>query len=289
MGWLSDLEYAALPLRKMIAQATRPYAARPGHPLFSERIMDRRRRWHFERQPNSYAAVSSKVDGRAYMQSLGYAVPKVYGVYPSLDEIPKFDALPGAFVLKPNGGWSRAGVFLMCDGVDLLRKRSFTRDELVQTVRSFEDSGKMAIKGPWIAEEMLFQFDSRREAAMDYKFFCFGPKVAMIQVNQRTGKEFPFYRHWVKDPDWNPVDFRIRWDYILDRAPLARPPFLDEMLRIASDVGGRLNVFVRIDMYATDHGPVFGEFTAYPHAGKDYTPQADAWLGSLWKTLDGGD
>jgi hypothetical protein len=60
------------------------------------------------------------------------------------------------------------------------------------------------------------------------------------------------------------------------------------MLRIVTDVGGRLNIFVRIDMFATSRGPVFGEFTAYPHAGLDYTPRGDAWLGSFWTTRDGG-
>lgn len=60
------------------------------------------------------------------------------------------------------------------------------------------------------------------------------------------------------------------------------------MLRIVSDVGQRLNIFLRIDMYATTRGPVFGEFTAYPHNGLAYTPRGDAWLGSLWTTPDGG-
>lgn len=288
VSWLSDIEYASLPLRRMIAQATLAKAPSPGYPLFSERIQDRHRRWQLERQPNSYAAVSSKPDGRAYMQSLGHAVPEVYGHYPSLDDIPELDALPRAFVLKPTTGWSRAGVFLMRDGVDLLRKRSFTRDEIIRTARSFNGSGMAGIKGSWVAEELLFNFDTPDQAARDYKFFCFGPKVAMIQINQRTGREEPFYRHWVRDADWKPVGFRIRWDYILDRSPLPRPPCLDEMLRIVSDVGGRLNIFVRIDMYATSRGPVFGEFTAYPHSGEDYTPKADAWLGSFWKTPDGG-
>ena len=60
------------------------------------------------------------------------------------------------------------------------------------------------------------------------------------------------------------------------------------MLKIVSDVAGRLNIFVRVDMFATDRGPVFGEFTAYPLAGKGFTPRGDAWLGSHWTTLDGG-
>lgn len=288
MVWLSTIDRLTAPPRRFLADLAAPDPDTLGHPLFSARIRDRRRRWIEERQPNAYSAVSSKPDGQAYMRSLGYAVPEVYGTFPSLDQLPRFEDLPGSFVLKPTRGWSGAGVFLMRDGFDLMRGRRFTRDEMIHSIQTFGGVGKDGVKGPWVVEEMLFNFDGRREAALDYKFFCFGPRVAAIQINRRTGRAKPFYWHWFRDADWGPLPCRMSWVKFPEPSRLPRPPCLDEMVRIASDVGGRLNIFVRIDLYATDRGPVFGEFTAYPHAGRDYTPRGDAWLGSFWKTPDGG-
>ncbi len=43
---------------------------------------------------------------------------------------------------------------------------------------------------------------------------------------------------------------------------------------------------MRIDMYATTYGPVFGEFTRQPHGGSGYTTWADGWLGGLWRGVE---
>jgi hypothetical protein len=44
-----------------------------------------------------------------------------------------------------------------------------------------------------------------------------------------------------------------------------------------------MEMFVRVDLYASEDGPVMGELTANPHGGKGYTDFADLWLGSLWR------
>ena len=46
---------------------------------------------------------------------------------------------------------------------------------------------------------------------------------------------------------------------------------------------------MRIDLYATTRGSVFGEFTPTPQGGKGYTPAADRWLGNLWQGKEGAD
>jgi hypothetical protein len=285
---LAKLDRMILPARKLIARVTAPDPSRLPHPTFSARIADRVRRWQTLREPNPYLAVASKVDGQAFMRSLGHAVPEVYGVYPSIDAIPRLEDLPETFVLKPTHGWSAAGVFLMDRGFDLIRKRRFTQDELIRTAKSFRGFGAESLKGSWVAEELLFGFDGRRKPSLDYKIFCFGSQVPLIQINMRSGVNRPRSCYWLRDADWRPVPCRVSWDKYPQPSALTRPPCLDEMLKVVSDAAGRLNIFIRIDMYATERGPVFGEFTAYPHFGKDYTPRGDAWLGSYWKTLDGG-
>jgi hypothetical protein len=44
---------------------------------------------------------------------------------------------------------------------------------------------------------------------------------------------------------------------------------------------------MRIDMYATDKGAVFGEFTPTPQGGKGYSEWAEKYLGSFWKGEEG--
>jgi hypothetical protein len=286
--WFSEVRRVAMPLRRAIAEATAPDPSKLGYPRFSDRIKERKHRWQVEKQPNPYDAVASKTDGTAYMRSLGFAVPETYGIYPTLDALPRFESLPKAFALKPTKGWGNAGVFLMRDGFDLMRNRPFTREELIQTARSYAGQGAQAIGGAWVAEELLFNFDDPNEPALDYKFFCFGPNVAVITVHKLTGLKDPKFRVWLRDRDWKPLSFQLQWNRHPDPSMLTKPPFLDEMLNMASDAAGRLNIFVRVDLFASHRGPVFCEFTAYPTDGSYFTPRADAWLGSLWKTQDGG-
>ncbi|CAN1526354.1 TupA-like ATPgrasp protein [Paracoccaceae bacterium] len=288
MDWLALLDLKTVPLKRFIANVIAPHPSTLGHPLFSARLKDRKRRWQTENQPHPLEAVASKVDGQNYMRSLGYAVPEVYGTYPSLDEIPRFEDLPRNFVLKPTMGWSSAGVFLMRDGVDWFSKRRLARDDLIRAAKSFTGSGRQGITGPWIAEELLVSFDGQGRPAPDYKLYCFGPKVVIVQICNRVSLRMRENQNWIRSPEWRPLPFRLQWALYPDPSLPPKPPFLDELLRIASDVGGKLNIFVRIDMYATDRGPVFGEFTDFPNAGKSFTPRANAWLGSHWKTKDGG-
>ena len=278
----------AMPLRRAIAEATAPDPSKLGYPRFSDRIKERRHRWQVEKQPNPYAAVASKTDGTAYMRSLGYPVPERYGVYPALQDLPRFEDLPRAFALKPINGHSSAGVFLMRDGFDLVRKRPFTRDQLIRSALSCKGTGAEAVNGEWVAEELLFNFDDPTTPARDYKFYCFGPKVVAIAIHQATGLKDLSYRAWQRDPDWQPLPCQLRWNRHPEPTAVTRPPFLDEMVQLASDAAGRLNIFVRVDLFASQRGPVFCEFTGYPNGGSGFTPRADAWLGSHWKTLDGG-
>lgn len=288
MVWLDHLDRLTLPLRRWIAERRAPDPASLGHPLFSARVKDRLHRWRTLKQPNAYAAIASKLGGAEYMQSLGHEVPKLYGTYDSLANIPPFEDLPSSFVVKPMTGWKSTGVFLMRDGYEAFRKRHLSRKELIEMARASAGGRQKQPNGTWIVEELLLNHDGSGEPAWDFKFYCFGPKVVVIQIVRRTGRKASETRHWFRDPDWRPLPFQLSWDRPSSHAPLARPDCLDDMLRIVSDVGARLNIFLRIDMYATDRGPVFGEFTAYPNMGNGLTPRGDAWLGSHWKTLDGG-
>jgi hypothetical protein len=69
--------------------------------------------------------------------------------------------------------------------------------------------------------------------------------------------------------------------------PLVIPDCADELISTAKLLGKSVGMFMRIDLYATTRGAVFGEFTPQPHGGKGFTEWADEWLGSLWEGKEG--
>jgi hypothetical protein len=54
----------------------------------------------------------------------------------------------------------------------------------------------------------------------------------------------------------------------------------------AKKLGGAINKFTRVDLYAMNKGVVFGEFTPTPHGGRGFTKWTDIWLGSMWKGVE---
>jgi hypothetical protein len=55
------------------------------------------------------------------------------------------------------------------------------------------------------------------------------------------------------------------------------------MFDAARTLGAAFDAYVRVDLYATSRGCVFGEFSSTPVGGKYYTPFADAYFESLWQ------
>ena len=68
---------------------------------------------------------------------------------------------------------------------------------------------------------------------------------------------------------------------------LEKPDCWEEMVEAVKTIGSSVHAFMRIDMYATNRGAVFGEFTPTPHGGNGYSEFADRYLGSYWKGEEG--
>jgi hypothetical protein len=54
------------------------------------------------------------------------------------------------------------------------------------------------------------------------------------------------------------------------------------MLSGVRKIGAAYGSFVRVDMYATTAGAVFGELTGTPSEGNGYSDFADKYFGELW-------
>ena len=169
----------------------------------------------------------------------------------------------------------------MDHGRELFTDQPLGREEIVQSYGP-DFAGQLMI------EELLVNYDGRRGIPWDFKFFCFGRRIAACHVIERGGTaERHVSRCWYVTDKWR------RFPFSLDRSvtPLPvlppRPACFDDMVRIVRDVGGELGMFMRIDMYATPKGPVFGEFTAWPRGGSFFTPEANEYLGRMWRGEEG--
>ena len=59
------------------------------------------------------------------------------------------------------------------------------------------------------------------------------------------------------------------------------------MVKSVQKIGRSVGIYMRIDMFATNRGAVFGEFTPTPHGGKGYSEFADKFLGGFWRGEEG--
>jgi len=105
---------------------------------------------------------------------------------------------------------------------------------------------------------------AKTRAINDYKFFCVKGRVLYCQVD--VDRFTNHKRAICTVPDFAIIPVCTKF---LERPDhLRRPPRFDEMVRIASEMSREFS-FVRIDLYDTDDGVYFGEYTLTPGAACD--------------------
>lgn len=112
----------------------------------------------------------------------------------------------------------------------------------------------------------------------DYKFWVFDGAVRFIQVDRAR-----FSRHTRQfyTPVWKRLDVAMNYPATPANAPA--PAHLEDMLRAARILADGFR-FMRVDLYDTASGPLFGELTFAPEAGlcRFSPPAFDLELGQSW-------
>ena len=178
----------------------------------------------------------------------------------------RFADLPDAFVLKTNHG----------SGQNWIVKDKTRADErrVVRQFREWLATSHYAASREWpyqdmppaiVAEELLL--DEQGRIPSDFKFHCFGGKVATIQVDldRETAHRRNFY-----DLDWKLQPFVwTEWEGNRPAWPngraVERPAALPEMVRIAETLAADFP-YARIDLFYCGGRVYFGEITFY-HGG----------------------
>jgi len=125
---------------------------------------------------------------------------------------------------------------------------------------------------------LIEPFVGDEEAPDDYKFWVFDGAVRFIQVDHQRfkGHTRQFYT-----PRWKRLNLKM--NYPDSPANVAAPEHLKEMLEASRVLGDGFR-FVRVDLYDTAKGPLFGEMTFAPEAGlcRFDPPDFDLRLGESW-------
>jgi hypothetical protein len=243
----------------------------------------------FDRNP-LLTTIADKVAVRDYVaQKVGPSIlSKKLGVFTSLESVNR-DELPRNFVVKANHG---SGASIICwehaprgkvihvptsnlptwerflihpddldwDTVVQLSNR-WMRQNFYWRLGKFPEWAYKDIPPRLLVEEVLTHNGGLPE---DYRFFMVGGVCKLIQVD---GSRFTEHERELYTPDWKRISEET--GQVVEEETRA-PRLLDEMLEIAAALSTEID-FVRVDLYQTDRGVVFGELSNYPEGGAGLT------------------
>lgn len=99
-----------------------------------------------------------------------------------------------------------------------------------------------------------------QEGPSDYKLFCAGGRVRMIQIDHGR---FTDHRRMVFDREWRPIPFSVTMPP--ENADLPAPANLGEMIAVAEALARDFD-FIRVDLYSDGQTVLVGELTNVPLA-----------------------
>ena len=263
---------------------------REGDEKFSSLIADRESRWWIEKTDIWHKLLSDKMAARRYAHLAGTSVPILLWSGNDMNQLPDLHELPSRVVIKPSLGWSAHNVFCLVDGVNILDDEEYDKSKILEKLR--EDEFLSSRTPVFMVEEMLHPEVGRESDGLprDYKFYCYGEQIALVHVVLRKSSidQHANIHHYL-DCDLKPISHRVMTSRPVPDEPFPLPDCWDLMLHQVRNMGKSLNCFMRIDMFATDKGPVFGEFTPTPEGGKGYTEWGDKYLATFWRGIEGAD
>ncbi len=241
----------------------------------------RQRVWTFNEKRAGYRLASS----------LGVAVPELYLESASMDDL-DWSMLPNRFAIKPHNGAANRGVFLLVrtrqnEFLDLMDNRHKSVEQIADRYREFASSGGVSAR--FAVEQLLAPREELAEVIGipdDLKIYCFYDEPAVIMQRRMRGVADPRrwkFKIWTSGwEDLGPVKFADRYDPTLER-----PTGGDDVLDAARLIGRHLAVpFVRLDLFDTPDGPVFGEVSPHPGPPERWAASADEQLGRQWEIAE---
>lgn len=227
-----------------------------------------------------YTQMVDKYEAKKYVAKIigeEYIIPTL-GVWKRAEDI-EWDKLPKQFVLKCTHD---SGCVLIC--------RDKSKFDCAEAIRILNKGLKRNFYFFWrewpyknvphrIIAEQYLEPDSQTNDLADYKFSCFDGCVTDVMVCY--GRSSGHTKYYFFDKEWNLLPLNISGKNAPKGFTLPKPPCIDEMFNIASKLSKGLP-YARIDLYAANNKPYFGEITFFPTGGYDCNllPETDKWYGS---------
>lgn len=240
--------------------------------------------------------VENKIKSYDFVKKLDIRTPELFYYLDSPDEIVKKD-LPKKFVCKPGNLSSSQGVMILSykknnmyinkmDGKEISLFDIVNAQNEIKNKMSLTESRNYGL----ILEELLVgESQSEEEIPRDYKFFCYGEKIVYIAQYDRNARK-NMVSWFLGEFESEDMSGRILCDWKhVSKGEAKVPSCADKLTSIAKRLSKELKTpFVRVDMYASVDGPVFGEFTLTPGAAYygdvyRYTDEFDEYCGLLWE------
>ncbi|SNR33122.1 ATP-grasp fold amidoligase family protein [Puniceibacterium sediminis] len=262
-----------------------PLLEAEGRSNFRERLDARLRAWYHLPDRRVHAAVSllsKKPEMRAWIGDLGLPLPKLYAGPVALGAL-DWGSLPPDVVIKPVNGANSDGLVVSKGGIDVMRGQPALPDlqEYVSQLYS-----KIFKSPPQVlVEELLVDVHAEKDQTLqiprDFKVFTVAGHAGFTRVfdrNDPSGKRS--LASYDRDGRRLPPS-REGWR----EAPkgVVLPEGYSDLIKMAELISQKLPWLLRLDFYLTDRGPVFGEFTTYPGAGRGLTPFSDRTLLQMWE------
>ncbi len=218
-----------------------------------------------------FSKLADKYEVRAFVEErLGKDfLTKLYMVCDRVEDIP-WDTLPNSFVLKAVHSGGSQGVVIVRDLASEDRAKLIAKAKRAFKTRfgSFTNEDHyLTIKPRLIAEELLIDDETADGIPMDYKCYCFGGTVKVIECHT---DRFSNHLEAFYTPDWK------RLDFITNLPPsddLPRPRRLREFVAAAEKLAAGFKT-VRVDFYDLPDRIVFSEMTFTGASGwLDFRPK----------------
>lgn len=218
--------------------------------------------------------LSNKYNAREFAKMQGCKVPDLYWKGADVENI-DFSNLPPYYVIRPTVGHSCNLVFVMDNGQNLFDKKHY-RDEQIRAILKREVMKNKSLE--FLIEEFLKNEDGKYAIPTDYKFYCFNGEIACLYAINRLSPKSGYGTFY--DENWNELK-KVQFNY----PPISNqkaPNCFKEMVETAKALSKSYDMFVRIDLYATPKGCVFGEFTPTPSMGMNFTSFGKKLMLSYW-------
>lgn len=216
-----------------------------------------------------WTELADKVLVRDFVKERGYGdnLSELYGVWDKASDI-DFDSLPEKFVVKCNHDSGSSKI------ID--KKKGFNKEETVTFLNRHMsvpfgvgscEPHYFGIKRKVMAEEYLQDVNDFSKTPVDYKFWCFDGEVAscMVCYDRVGGGHATFDLYDVNT--WEPMRQYLTARNTAHYKDVPKPENLEFMVKMASDLSKRFK-HVRVDLYNTSRGVIFGEMTFTSMCGR---------------------